>query len=90
MFRICPVFCWKCGNDPGLSGCIFHCPFGDDPGADQIWSRKCTGSDGGNLLFFAGVVLFVQKIAGEATLDQIAELLGTITGNVPGQAGILR
>ena len=41
----------KCGNDPGLSGCIFHCPFGDDPGADQIWSRKCTGSDGGNLLF---------------------------------------
>ena len=25
--------------------------FGDDPGADQIWSRKCTGSDGGNLLF---------------------------------------
>ena len=38
--------------------------------------------------FFAGVVLFVQKIAGEATLDQIAELLGTITGNVPGQAGI--
>ena len=36
----------------------------------------------------AGVVLFVQKIAGEATLDQIAELLGTITGNVPGQAGI--
>lgn len=42
----------------------------------------------GICFFFAGVVLFVQKIAGEATLDQIAELLGTITGNVPGQAGI--
>ena len=41
----------------------------------------------GICFFFAGVVLFVQKIAGEATLDQIAELLGTITGNVPGQAG---
>ncbi len=42
----------------------------------------------GICFFFAGVVLFVQKIAGEATLDQIAELLGTIMGNVPGQAGI--
>ena len=32
--------------------------------------------------------VLMAGIAGEATLDQIAELLGTITGNVPGQAGI--
>ena len=41
----------------------------------------------GICFFFAGVVLFVQKIAGEATLDQIAELLGTITGNVSWTGG---
>ncbi len=42
----------------------------------------------GICFLFAGVILFVQKIAGEATLDQITKLLGTITGTVPGQAGI--
>ena len=46
---------------------------------------------GGTVVSFAiAWMLYMasQKIAGEATLDQIAELLGTITGNVPGQAGI--
>lgn len=42
----------------------------------------------GICFLFAGAILFVQKIAGEATLDRITELLGTITGTVPGQAGI--
>ena len=46
--------------------------------------EKYVFSVGGAVVSFA----IVQKIAGEATLDQIAELLGTITGNVPGQAGI--
>ena len=49
-------------------------------------SRKRTGHDGRNL--FSVVILFVQKVAGEATLDQITELIGTITGTIPGQAGI--
>ena len=34
------------------------------------------------------MILLVQKVAGEATLDQITELIGTITGTIPGQAGI--
>lgn len=42
----------------------------------------------GICFLFAGVILFVQKVAGEATLDQITELIGTITGTIPGQAGI--
>ena len=38
----------------------------------------------GICFLFAGVILFVQKVAGEATLDQITELIGTNYGHNSG------
>ena len=43
----------------------------------------------GICFLFAGVILFVQKVAKEKRhWIKITELIGTITGTIPGQAGI--
>ena len=57
----------KCGNDTGLSGGIFHHHFHHDSGADQNAEQKSARVMMAGICFlFAGVILFVQKVAGES------------------------